>query len=141
MFKLTPSIWGDFEQKEILYLEKTYSNFSCQNSNNLWHVQIKQIFLHIPGYIGRTLLSIKALSLNINFFIWKFLFCQKKKIKGCGNISKILGLGKGYDCSMLLHLMVYEMTAKSKSVILLEELAEVLYAFLCTLSLNLDLVP
>ena len=79
MFKVIPSIWGDFEQKEILLLEKTYSNFSCQNGNNLWHAQIKQMFLHNPGHVGRKQLSIKASSLNIRIFHLKIVVLAKKE--------------------------------------------------------------
>ena len=67
---------------------KTYSNFSLQSSNSLWHAQIKQMFPHIPGLQLDTLeesnfrskLRLKA----SNFFIWKLLFKQKKE--GCRNI-------------------------------------------------------
>ena len=41
-----PIKMGQLWTKRDLWLEKLISNFSCQNSNNLWHAQIKQIFVY-----------------------------------------------------------------------------------------------
>ena len=56
---------GQLWTKRDFVARKTYLKFLRPNSNNLWHAQIKQIFLSIPGHFGRSELSIKALSLSI----------------------------------------------------------------------------
>ena len=67
---------GQLWTKRDLVARKTYLKFLRPNSNNLWHAQIKQIFLSIPRHFGRNELSIKASSLSIkDMFInmWQFL--------------------------------------------------------------------
>ena len=51
--QICPIKMGRLWTKRDSVARKTNSNFSCQNSNNLWHAQINQWFLHIPGYVGR----------------------------------------------------------------------------------------
>ena len=67
---------GQLWTKRDFVARKTYLKFLWPNSNNLWHAQIKQIFLSIPRHFGRNELSIKASSLSIkDMFInmWQFL--------------------------------------------------------------------
>ena len=66
--------------KRDFVARKTYSNFSCQNSNNLWHAQIKQWFLCTSPLdtLAENNFQLKIILKTSNFFIWKLLFRQKK---------------------------------------------------------------
>ena len=79
-----------------LQLEKTYSNFSCQNSNNLWHRQIKKMFLHNPWT------HLEKITFDQSFIfkhqVFPFENCclggQKMKVKIVGKFHKFWGVGE-----------------------------------------------
>ena len=54
--------------KRDFVARKTYSNFSCENSNNLWHAQIKQRFSHIPGNIALGEINFRSIRLKTSNF-------------------------------------------------------------------------
>ena len=81
MFKVAPScikmerLWT----KRDLVDRETYSNFSCQNSNNLWHdEQIKQWFAH-PWTHWEKLTFNQSLVSKHQFFLFENCCFDNKK--------------------------------------------------------------
>ena len=78
---------------------KTYSNFSCQDSNKLWYAQIKQWFLHIPEHIRRNYIKFQSklhLKATLTNQISLFKNCclgRKRRSKVMGAFRKFLEWG------------------------------------------------
>ena len=80
--------------KRDFVARKTYSNFSCENSNNLWHAQIKQRFSHIPGNIALGEINFRSIRLKTsNFFNWKLSLRHWKSSKVVGTFRNFLEWG------------------------------------------------
>ena len=61
--------WGNFEEKAILLLEKTYFNFSARKVTTSDMIKLNRCFCIFQDMLGRNNFRLnKAWSLNINFF-------------------------------------------------------------------------
>ena len=93
LFKVAPSVWGDFEQQATLHVEKTYSNFSCQNSNNLWHRQIKHVSVYLWACWEKVTFDQSFVSKHQIFSFENCCLGKKTRSKVVGTFQKFWGWG------------------------------------------------
>ena len=93
LFKVAPSVWGDFEQQAFLHVEKTYSNFSCQNSNNLWHRQIKHVSVYPWACWEKVTFDQSFVSKHQIFSFENCCLGKKTRSKVVGTFQKFWGWG------------------------------------------------
>ena len=92
-----PFWWGDFEQREILWLKTLTLNFpqifTIRAVNICDKHKSKRCFWVSLDMLGEINFQSKLCLRASHYFVWKLLSRQKKKVKCCGTFRKVLGSG------------------------------------------------
>ena len=93
LLKVAPSKWDDFEQREILWLEKLIQISPSRTVTICDRHKSNSGFCTSLDTLAEINFRLKLFLKTSHFFVWKLLFRQKKKVEGRRKISKIWGVG------------------------------------------------
>ena len=89
MFNVVPSKSGDFEQREILWLEKIIQIYSPTRTVTIFDMhKSNSVFCTSRDTLAEINFRLKLSLKTSNFFVWKLLFRDKKKVEGQGAFRK-----------------------------------------------------